>query len=207
MPDFKNKIKIFLKAYLPIVGIVILILLAALLLYFNNITSMQAQPALVAQVYFDGEYRIADGAWKKIVPGEHISSTKGDVTLRGNFHMLTPDGEYIGIYNDDIPIAFYTDHINLTFHEYEQEPTGKETENPIFGVSACHEAWLDYTLTSKSEEPIEIVIHNPHHFGNETAIDELLSNIALWATLAVLSLAGIGITGFVTFKKRKKEDE
>ena len=33
------------------------------------------------------------------------------------------------------------------------------------------------------------------------------SNIALWATLAVLSLVGVGITGFVTFKKRKKEDE
>jgi len=31
--------------------------------------------------------------------------------------------------------------------------------------------------------------------------------MALWAALAVLSLAGVGITGFITFKKRKKEDE
>ena len=122
MPDFKNKIKIFSKAYLPIVGVVILILLAALLLYFNNITSMQAEPALVAQVYFDGEYRIGDGEWQKIVSGKHISSTKGDVTLRGNFHMLAPDGEYVGIYRGDMPIAFYTDHINLTFVEGDGEP-------------------------------------------------------------------------------------
>ena len=27
---------------------------------------MQAAPALVAQVYFDGEYRIANGQWQKI---------------------------------------------------------------------------------------------------------------------------------------------
>ena len=75
------------KRYFPITGVLLLILLAILLLWFNNSTSLQAEPALIAQVYFDGEYRINDGAWQKIVAGEHIPSTKGDVTLRGNFHM------------------------------------------------------------------------------------------------------------------------
>ena len=75
---------------------------------------MQAESALIAQVYFDGEYRIADGPWQQIVKGKHIPSTEGDVTLRGNFHMLTPDGEYVGVYSGDTPIALYTDHINLT---------------------------------------------------------------------------------------------
>ena len=69
----------------------------------------------MAQVYFDGEYCIADGSWQQIVKGEHIPSTKGDVTLRGNFYMLTPDGEYIDIYDVDIPIAIYADHISLIF--------------------------------------------------------------------------------------------
>ncbi|MBR5796162.1 MAG: histidine kinase, partial [Erysipelotrichaceae bacterium] len=35
-----------------------------------------------------------------------------------------------------------------------------------------------YTVTS--EEVLEILIHNPHSFGNETAIDEMLSNTAIW---------------------------
>jgi hypothetical protein len=30
---------------------------------------------------------------------------------------------------------------------------------------------------------MEILIHNPHRFGNETAIDELLSNVAFWSGL------------------------
>lgn len=181
MPDFKNKIKIFSKAYLPIVGVVILILLAALLLYFNNITSMQAEPALVAQVYFDGEYRIGDGEWQKIVSGKHISSTKGDVTLRGNFHMLAPDGEYVDIYRGDMPIAFYTDHINLTFVEGEGEPVVSDMENPLYGSSACGVSWVAHTFLSGKEETIKIVIHNPHRFGNENAIDEMLSSISFWS--------------------------
>ena len=153
---------------------------AVVLLWHGNANSMQATPALVAQVYFDGEYRIADGEWQKIVKGNHISSTEGDVTLRGNFHMLTPDGEYVGIYSDNIPIALYTNHINLTFYEGENAPFIIDVENPLYGDSACYEDWTAYTLTSGSEEPIEILIHNPHSFGNETAIDEMLSNTALW---------------------------
>ena len=61
MPDYKNKIQILKKAHLPIVGVSLLILLAIFLLWFNNSTSTQAEPALIAQVYFDGEYRIEDG--------------------------------------------------------------------------------------------------------------------------------------------------
>ena len=169
---------------LTIAGVLLLLLAAVILLLHGNANSMQAMPALVAQVYFDGEYRIADGEWQKIVEGEHISSTEGDVTLRGNFHMLAPDGEYVGIYRGDIPVALYTNHINLTFFEGENEPFVIDVENPLYGDSACHEDWSAYVLTSGSEEPIEILIHNPHRFGNETAIDEMLSSTALWTDIA-----------------------
>ena len=174
----------FLKATtITFVGVLLLLFSAVLLLWHGNANSMQATPAMVAQVYFDGEYRIANGEWQKIVKGKHISSTEGDVTLRGNFHMRTPDGEYVGVYNDNIPIALYTNHINLTFFEGGNEPYIIDVENPLYGDSACHEDWAAYVLTSGSEEPIEILIHNPHKFGNETAIDEMLSSTALWTDI------------------------
>jgi hypothetical protein len=180
MPKFKNKAGRLIGSHLQVACILCMLLLAVLLLWHGNANSMQAMPALVAQVYFDGEYRIADGQWQKIVKGEHISSTEGDVTLRGNFHMLAPDGEYVGIYSGDIPIALYTNHINLTFYEGENEPFVIDVENPLYGDSACHEDWTAYLLKGGSGEPIEILIHNPHRFGNETAIDEMLSGTALW---------------------------
>ena len=183
MPESKNRFHRFKHSHLQIIGAVFLLLLALLLLWRGNATSNQAVPAMVAQVYFDGEYRISGGQWQQIVKGEHIPATKGDVTLRGNFHMLTPDGEYIGIYSGDMPIALYTDHINLTVYAYGNEPYVMDIENPLYGDSTCGVYWSAYSLTNGSEEPVEILIHNPHSFGNENAIDELLSNMAFWSGL------------------------
>jgi hypothetical protein len=180
----ETKFSFINKTTLWAVGVIVVLLLAVALLWYGNANSMQAMPALVAQVYFDGDYRIGDGEWQKIVKGGHISSTEGDVTLRGNFHMLTPNGEYVGVYSDDIPIALYTNHINLTFFEGENEPYIIDVENPLYGDSSCHEDWVAYTVISGSEEPIDILIHNPHKFGNETAIDEMLSRTAFLAALS-----------------------
>lgn len=173
----------FLSHKLPLaaIGIILLFLLAALLLWFGQSNSNQATSAMIAKVYFDGEYRIADGPWQKIVSGQHIPSTKGDVTLRGNFHMLTPYGEYVGLYGRELPIAFYSNHINLTIYEGESGPYVMDMENPLFGDSACGINWTAHFLTPGCEAPVEILIHNPHSFGNERAIDELLANIAIWA--------------------------
>ena len=179
MRNKETKSRFFNTITLTIVGVV-LSFLAMVLLWYGNANSMQATPAIVAGVYFDGEYRIADGPWQNIEKGKHISSTEGDVTLRGHFHLVAPDGEDMGIYTDSMPIALYTNHINLTIYEGENEPYKTEVENPLYGDSACHERWIAYVPAGGSEEPIEIRIHNPHRFGNETAIDEMLSGTALW---------------------------
>ena len=181
MISLKNKFKKIKKTYFSVAGTLFLLLLAVFLLWFNNSNSLQAQPALIAQVYFDGEYRIDGGEWQKIVEGEHIPSTKGDVTLRGNFHMLDPEGGYVDIYRGDLPIAFYTDHINLTFYETGAEPSAIDMENPLYGDSACGRGWTAFFLTSESEEQVEILVHNPHSFGNETAIDQMLSSMSFWS--------------------------
>lgn len=181
MSEKANKSRFFNITKLIVAGVLLLLLSAVVLLWHGNKTSNQAVPALVAEVYFDGEYRIADGQWQKIVKGNHIPATKGDVTLRGNFHTLAPDGEYVGIYSGEMPIALYTNHINLTFFEGENEPFVFDMENPLFGDSACGEGWTAHYLVSGSEEPIEILIHNPHKFGNESAIDEMLEKTALWS--------------------------
>ena len=180
MPKFKKFFQIFKNRYFPFVGISLLLLLAVFLIWFNNSNSMQALPSLIGSVYFDGEYRIGDGEWHQITDDERIPSTEGDVTLRGNFHMLDPEGGYEGVYRYEIPIAFFLDHINLTFYEVGSEPYVMDTENPLYGDSVCGVRWEAYTLTSAKEDTIEILVHNPHSFGNESAIDEMLSKTALW---------------------------
>ena len=179
-----NRIENVKKSHLLIAGVVLLILLFISLLWFSDSTSVQAELPLSIEVYFEGEYRVADGPWMTYVEGEHIPATKGDVTLRGNLYKRYK-GENLGIYNsEDMPVAFYTNHINLTFIEMDE--TGEkyslvsDSENPLFGASECGKRWTAHQFMSSPENPIEIIIHNPHAYGNETAIDEMLSGMALW---------------------------
>ena len=183
MPDFKNKFQIFKKRYFPIVGVLFLILLAVFLLWFNNSTSLQAEGVTAAKVYFDGEYRVADGEWQPIEAGKHIPSTKGDVTLHINFHLMDPDGNPMNDMERTVPIAFYTDHIGLTFYSAGKKIRVIDNENFMIGESACGESWTMHPVTAEGAEPVEIVVNNPHRFGNETAIDDMLSNVAIWTNM------------------------
>ena len=66
----------------------------------------------------------------------------------------------------------------------------------------------DVTVTVHEDKTVVAKFHNelkPVIPDNPKTGDS--SNMALWAALAVLSISGVGITGFITFKKRKKEDE
>ena len=175
----KSKFDFLNKTTLIVVAALVMFFSAIILLWQGNKNSLQAIPATPAQLYFAGDYRVGDGEPKEIVKGEHIPATNGDVTLRGNFYMLTPSGEYIGVFSGTAPIAFYTNHINLTFVESDGTRYTIDHENPLFGASACGVDWTTHSF-SKDAGIIEIIVHNPHYFGNETAIDEMLSNIAFW---------------------------
>lgn len=172
------------KPSLLVPGILALLLAAVSLLLFSRVNSFQAVDATAAQVRFAGEYRIRDGQWQQITPGKHIPATKGDVLLRGNFHLYTPDGDYIGLYREKMPLAFFTDHISLTFSEPGREPYVIDHENPLLGISACGVDWTAHAFSGDGTEPVEILVHNPHRFGNETAIDSMLENLAIWDNIS-----------------------
>lgn len=223
MNNSENRRKNFNETPMCVIGILVLILLAVLLLWHNNATSMQATNAIAADVYFDGEYRIGDGEWSEIVEGKHISATEGDVTLKGNFRLRFPDGEFP--FEGDVPLAFYMDHVSATIYEKGQEPYMMDHESPMFGDSACGIDWSAYSMMGNSEDPMKIVIHNPHRFGNETAVDEFLDNLAIWGTFdfesgileagksqrtigllfAMASLAILGIALFSTLLHVKRD--
>lgn len=194
MINFKNKFSKLKRGHFYLAAVVALTLLAVFLLWFNSNTrfydsnGMQSEQTLRIEAFFKGKYRIGDGEWKPYVEGEHIPSTNGDVTLRGNLH-LRYEGEDLGVYRCDAEdpfaqkIAFYINHINVTFCEVDE--TGAQNrfvvdiEDPLYKDVNCGKTWTAHGFVSDPEEPVEIIIHNPHAFGNENAIDEMLSNMAL----------------------------
>ena len=92
MENSKHKFHLFQSARIQVAGILLLIFLAALMLWFNNINSLQAISAISAKVQFYGEYRIGDSQWQEIAAGQHIPARpKGfvGVMLQANLANLT----------------------------------------------------------------------------------------------------------------------
>lgn len=158
-------------------GIVAMLLFAVVFLWVGASNSTQSQPPIIIDIAFEGEYRIGDGEWQKIEKGEHIPSTKGDVTLRGIFQMYDPtNNDPLGALWADIPVHLYFNHIG----GYAIYPNGEifpfDTEHEYYGEDACAIMWN--ALPSTGEDPITMVLHNPHRFGNENAIDEFLEHMS-----------------------------
>lgn len=167
--------------FFAVITVFFLLIAAAALLLSNASKDSEAKSPTFPTVYFEGYYRIGEGEWQEVVRGEHIPANKGDVTLRGTFHMyLDKEDQYLGPVEAGMPMSFYMYHIGITVYEKDTEPHVMDNENPLYGVSACGEMWIAYALSNNGDEEVEIVIHNPHSFGNETAIDEFLSNISIW---------------------------
>ena len=68
----------------------------------------------------------------------------------------------------------------MTIYENGLEPFVVDMENSLYGDSVCGKGWNACFLMSESDKNVEILIHNPHNFGNGTAIDEMLSSMAFW---------------------------
>ena len=88
---FNKLIAILKKLPAGLVGCLLLIVVSAVTLGIISINPSRAVPAIALTASFEGEYKIEDGEWQAIPQDGHISSTRGDVTLRGKFHVVLPD--------------------------------------------------------------------------------------------------------------------
>ena len=182
MGEKQNLRNLWKKTPVAMICVILVLVVMLLLLRSNIANSWQSMPAIFPEARFEGQYRIGDGPWQTIVEGSHIPSTKGDVTLQGNFHLYFSDGEYLGQAEAGTPLAFYVNHIGVTVHEEGQPPYALDTENERAGEGLCGVFCEVYQLTTG--ETVTLVLHNPHRFGNENAIDEFLDELSVYGDAA-----------------------
>ena len=217
----KSKTTIFISA-----AVIAILLFSSFFLWMGSRNSRQAWQSIIIDIAFQGEYKIGDGEWHTIIPGEHIPSTQGDVTLRGTFQMYNPENnEPLGTFFADLPVHLYFNHIG----GYAIMPTGEtfpfDAEHEAFGEDTCAVMWG--AISSTGETPITIVLQNPHKFGNGNAIDEFLENMSaaegiylesemlakgkpqrnVGLTILLTSLIILGIAAFSTVIRIKKSKE
>jgi sensor histidine kinase YesM len=168
----KQSSKIFSAA------IVALLIFSIIFLWTGERESSQAAQPMFAGVRFEGEYKIGEGEWRPITAGEHIPADEGDVTLRGIFVMLNPEtGEPLGPLSAGSSVNLYFNHIGGTAILPGGGKFMFDSENEDLGEDACAIMWGSVPATG--ENPITIILHNPHKFGNHYAIDDFFNHMSI----------------------------
>lgn len=173
-----KKKKFSLKSTLFPILIIVLLLFSAFFLLIGTRNSSQAESPMIAGVSFQGEYKIGDGEWHTVTPDQHIPANKGDVTLRGVFLMHNPEtGEAIGPLSKNNTVNLYFNHIGGTVIFPEGGKLVFDAENERLGEDACASMWG--SVPSTGDQPLTIILHNPHGYGNVNAIDELFEHMSI----------------------------
>ena len=163
-------------------AVLLFFVLCSALLGSSILNNSQAEWAIVPDIRLVGEYKIGDSEWKPIVEGEHISSTKGDVMLKGVLEICDPEtNDFYGKLTKGSLVSFTFNHINLALTENNQITEVYDIENPVIGEDACGYNSMVAEYTGE-DGYFEGVIRNYHSFGNETAVDEFLSSMKLYAS-------------------------
>jgi sensor histidine kinase YesM len=173
--------KIFSKENIPSIAVVLILMLGIILLLKNPKDAAQASDPTLPNIKFSGEYKTSEGKWESLVEGMHISSTNGDVLLKGDFLMYDPEtGECIGNVEPDTILSVYLNHITYSLSVDGEMIYKSDAENPELGSVACGKMWDQFSLPDTKGENLVITITNPHKYGNENAIDEFLDNLNIY---------------------------
>lgn len=174
----KTKINYIKSLPMFIVACFVFLAVCGVALAVISSSTVLAEDAQMATVEFRGEYKTEGREWVEITPGEHISPTRGDVTLRGNFVFISPDGDVLTDNPAGAQLNMYLNHISMTVRCGGEELTF-DVEHPELGAALCGAMWVTYEFPSSADGVVELVISNPHPYGNELAIDQLLTEIVV----------------------------
>lgn len=179
-----NKIEDFLKknkSHLIIACIAGLLLFVIVFIAISFSADGESIAPILPYCSFQGQYKIGDSDWQEIEPGKHISATKGDVTLKGFFKLHNPEtGEVLSNVSTGMVLHLYFNHINVKVCIPNQRDMIFSYELDQLGDIACGQVWQKFLFSGTPTDEITIVIHNPHSFGNESAVDDFLSNVNLY---------------------------
>lgn len=168
------------KQKLFFASVILFFLLSFVLLLTSVLNNSQAEGMFLPEIRLVGEYKIGDGEWKPIVEGEHIPATRGDIELKGvlEFGDLE-NNEVYGLLSPGTLVSINLNHINFSVTSNGEVVYVSDNENPYIGEDACGHVWQSFVYSGE-DGYIEATIRNYHKFGNETAVDELLSSLNVY---------------------------
>ena len=153
------------------VAFVLPILLMLVCLLSVTLNNYQATLAIPMPQEFIGEYSYDGENWQTLTAKSDISALKGDLYLRGTFLREMGDGWQLNYYRNHIGVRIKVNGQQI----YQDDIFDASALRTEFFASMCARAWIGVIVSGiGTEDLVEIQLHNPHAYGNETAYRDFL---------------------------------
>ena len=162
------------KRWFEYIGFVLPLLLAFICLLFVSLNNHQALLAIPMPQEFLGEYSYDGETWRTLTEESDISALKGDLYLRGTLLREMEEGWQLNFYRNHIGVLIKVNG-QLIYQDDIIEFSNLKSE---FFASMCARTWTGTLVPAIApEDTVEIYLHNPHVYGNETAYRDFLTTL------------------------------
>ena len=162
------------KNHLEYIVLAMPLLLALICLLTVTLNHHQASLAIPMPQEFIGEYSYDGENWQTLTEESDISALKGDLYLRGKFLREMREGWQLNYYRNHIGARIAVNGQLI----YQDDILDIPNLKPEMFASMCARAWMGTLVPAIGpEDTIEIYLHNPHSFGNETAYRDFLTTL------------------------------
>ena len=159
---------------LEYIGFVLPLLLAVICLLSVTTNHHQATLAIPMPQEFIGEYSYDGANWQPLTEGADLSALKGDLYLRGTFLREMSEGWQLNFYCNHIGVDIKVNGQRI----YQDDILSIPNLKPELFASMCARVWRGTLVPAIGpEDTIEIRLHNPHIYGNETAYRDFLTTL------------------------------
>ena len=180
------------KQHLEWMGFALPLLLALICLVSVTVGNHQAMLAIPMPQEFVGEYSYDGEHWQTLTEESDISALNGDLYLRGSFLWEMAEGWQLNYYRNHIGARIAVNGQQI----YQDDILEEAATKTEFFTSMCARTWAATLVPAISpEDTVEIYLHNPHIYGNESAYRDFLTTLCSdpveWSILE-LNLASYG---------------
>ena len=151
-----------------------LLLLALICLVSVTVNHHQATLAIPMPQELIGEYSYDGEHWQPLTEDADLSALKGDLFLRGTFLREMGEGWQLNFYCNHIATQIAINGQLI----YQDDVLSVPNLKPELFASICGRVWKGTLVPAiGTEDTIEIYLHNPHVYGNESAYREFLTTL------------------------------
>ncbi|MBQ5799388.1 MAG: histidine kinase [Oscillospiraceae bacterium] len=160
--------------HLEYIGFVLPLLLALICLVSVTANHHQSFLPIPMPQELVGEYSRDGVTWQPLTQEADISALEGDLYLRGTFLREMGEGWQLNFYRNHIGIEIAINGQTI----YRDDILAVPSLEPEMFASMCARMWMGTLVPAIGpEDTVEIYLHNPHAYGNESAYRDFLTTL------------------------------